>query len=143
MKKLILGLVFVLTIMGCENVINIPTEVPEYKPEDGVTFIGMWRGTNGVWEFIFVDSSTFYINKYNTGLKFSGKYKLSNQDSYQDGMVGEVKTGTFTYSGKSQWSRYSNLVVTYRLTTNYVEFHCDDPIDSNWLIGTGRYNRVN
>ena len=39
MKKFISGLVFIVTIMSCTNVINIPTEVPEYKPEDGVTLL--------------------------------------------------------------------------------------------------------
>ena len=81
------------------------------------------------------------MKKFNTGLEFKGTYKLSNQDSYYDYAVGEVKTGTFTYSGKWQWGRESNIKLTYKLTKSSFTFI--DTSDDNSLIGRNSYNRIN
>jgi uncharacterized lipoprotein NlpE involved in copper resistance len=141
MKKLIVVLVFVLTFMGCDNEANGIPEVPAYKPEDGLTFIGKWK-TSNVWEFTITNSSNIYIRRNDRDVTWVGTYKLSDQRIGDDGMIGQYEEGIITYTvthtGNGQeWFS----VNTYHLTKDYIDL--DIIPGHDWVLGTTRYFRVN
>ena len=143
MKKFIFGFVIAITIMSCDNATSGIPEVPAYKPEDGLTFIGKWSTKNNIWEFTITDSSNIYVRRNNRDATWVGTYKLSDQSIGNDGMIGQYEEGIITYTVKNVYGEDVLGVDTYKLTKEWVDLWPLSDQNKYTLLGGDRYFRVN